>query len=101
MCEYCDNIPSNYEGFYVVFKQTSATNVEKVKIEANYCPNCGRKLNKVSNDRELVNGNVMIELTKPYEHIFRCSCGCNIFSKYVDSECKEIYVCHGCRSEYT
>ena len=37
MCEYCDNIPSNYEGFYVVFKQTSATNVEKVQIEANYC----------------------------------------------------------------
>lgn len=89
MCEYCDNIPSNYEGFYVVFKQTSATNVEKVQIEANYCPNCGRKLNKVSNDRELVNGNVMIELTKPYEHIYDREECYNFTDKYKDKEWSE------------
>lgn len=86
MCEYCDNTPSNYEGFYVVFKQTSATNVEKVQIEANYCPNCGRKLNKVSNDRELVNGNVMIELTKPYEYIYDREECYNFTDKYKDKE---------------
>lgn len=88
MCEYCDHTPSSYEKFYVwFFKQTSATNVEESQIEANYCPNCGRKLNKVSNDMNnnirLIDDNVLITQ-------------CKVFSKYVDSEDIEYYVCHGC-----
>ena len=55
---------------------------------------------KYDNDRKLVNHNILITLTTPYEHNFVCSCGCNVFSKYVDAEGKEIYVCHGCDNEY-
>lgn len=51
---------------------------------------------KKGNDKKLVD----ITLTKPYEHNFVCSCGCNVFSKYVNDEGKEIYVCHGCDNEY-
>ena len=57
-------------------------------------------LNKENNDIKLVNHNILITLTTPYEHNFVCSCGCNVFSKYVDAEGKEIYVCHGCDNEY-
>lgn len=105
MCKYCDNMPTRYEGFYVEYhKQTAFDDKYKILIEVKYCPNCGRKLiddsNKENNDRKLVDANILITLTKPYEHNFRCSCGCNVFSKYVDYNSKEYYVCHGCDNEY-
>ena len=105
MCEYCENMPARYEGFYVEYhKQTAPDDEYEVVIDAKYCPNCGRKLisdsNKEKNDRKLVDNNVLITLTTPYEHNFRCNCGCNVFSKYVDSQGKEYYVCHGCDTEY-
>lgn len=55
---------------------------------------------KENNNRKLVDANILIILTKPYEHNFVCSCGCNVFSKYVDYNDKEYYVCHGCCNEY-
>lgn len=55
---------------------------------------------KENNNRKLVDANILITLTKPYEHNFVCSCGCNVFSKYVDSNNKEYYICHGCDNEY-
>ena len=57
-------------------------------------------LKKSNSDIRLVNKNILITLTTPYEHNFVCSCGCNVFSKYVDAEGKEIYVCHCCDNEY-
>lgn len=106
MCEYCKNMPTKHEGFYVeYYKQTAPDDKYKVLIEAKYCPNCGRKLiddsNKEKNDRKLVDNNIMVFLTTPYERNFRCSCGCNVFSKYIEDDGKEIFVCHGCDEEYT
>lgn len=108
MCEYCENMPTRYEGFYVEYhKQTAPDEENELIIEAKYCPNCGRKLiesvenlNKENNDRKLVDRNILIALTTPYEHDFRCSCGCNVFSKYIEDDGKEIFVCHGCDKEY-
>ena len=62
MCEYCKNMPTKYEGFYVEYhKQTAPDEENEVLIESKYCPNCGRKLiesvenlNKENNDRKLV-----------------------------------------------
>lgn len=51
-------------------------------------------------NRKLVDRNILITLTTPYEHNFKCSCGCNVFSKYIDFNNKEYYICHGCDSEY-
>lgn len=53
-----------------------------------------------NSDKKLVDRNILIALTEPYEHIFVCSCGCNVFNKYVNAEGKEIYVCYGCDNEY-
>lgn len=49
--------------------------------------------------RKLVDRNVLIDLATPYKHNFRCSCGCNV-CKYIDSNNKEYYICHGCDNEY-
>ena len=105
MCEYCENMPTRYEGFYVeYYKQTAPDDENEIVIEAKYCPNCGRKVINDSSEekknRKLVDDNVLITLTKPYERNFKCGCGCNVFSKYIDSNNKEYYVCHGCDSEY-
>lgn len=106
MCEYCENMPTRYEGFYVeYYKQTAPDNENKIVIEAKYCPICGRKLindsSEEKNNRKLVDDNVIITLTKPYERNFKCGCGCNVFSKYIEDNGKEVFVCHGCNEEYT
>ena len=59
------------------------------------------RYNKEKNDRKLIDKNVLITLKEPYEHNFRCSCGCNVFSKYIEDNDKKIFVCHGCDTEYT
>lgn len=121
MCEYCENINNNKKLVDTYLgKQKIDINIDKAFndyiliaiinnkystcAKINYCPNCGRKLindlKEENNNRKLVDRNVLVTLTTPYEHNFRCSCGCNVFSKYVDSKDKEYYVCHGCNNEY-
>lgn len=49
----------------------------------------------------LVNNNVMVTLTEPYKHNFKCVvCGANVFSKYIDGKGKEHFCCHGCQCVY-
>ena len=57
---------------------------------------------KKNNKRELVKKNVMIVLNPDgYERNFKCNCGCNVFSKYIENDSKVIFICHGCNEEYT
>lgn len=122
MCEYCENINNNKKLVDTYLnKQKIEINIDKAFndyiliatidnkystcVKINYCPNCGRKLiddsNEEKNNRKLVDNNVLITLTVPYERNFRCGCGCNVFSKYIEDDGKEIFVCHGCNEEYS
>lgn len=51
-------------------------------------------------EMELVDKNVMLTLTEPYEHNFHCECGANVFSEYKDKDGKKYYSCHGCNAIY-
>ena len=117
MCEYCENNSNNKKLIDTYLgKQKIEVNIDKVFdgyilistindmystcTKINYCPNCGRKLH--INKRKLINKNVTITLNPDgYEHNFRCGCGCNVFSEYIEDNGKKIFVCHGCDAEYT
>lgn len=59
------------------------------------------RYNEEKNDRKLVDRNILITLTTPYEHNFKCSCGYNVFSKYIEDDGKDIFIYNGCDKEYT
>lgn len=117
MCEYCENNNDNKKLIDTYLgKQKIEVNIDKAFdnyilistindmystcARINYCPNCGRKLN--INKRKLINKNVIITLNPDgYEHNFRCGCGCNVFSEYIEDNVKKIFVCHSCDAEYT
>ena len=45
----------------------------------------------------LVDNNTMVSVSGKN---FRCSCRCNVFSKYKTGDGKRIFECHGCGSRY-
>lgn len=61
----------------------------------------GKEMYSTPNERELLDQNVLLYMKgERSKGSYKCSCGCNVFGKFKDSEYPEFYVCNACGTEY-